>query len=236
VAVLGGLAYLSSKDRVDVSNIDAGAVQNASDKSGNIGDHVYGKKDSKVVVIEYGDYQCPGCETAYPTLKAVSEKYKDQIAFVFRNFPLTDKHPNAKAAAAAAEAAGLQGKYWEMHNLLYDNQSAWESLDSNKRVEFFSNYAKELGLNLTTFNEDLTSPKVSQKIAFDQALGRKANVSATPTILVNGKQADQTVMNGKLVDANTNGAQLIWTDTSSFEQLLIVPLLKENNIALPDAS
>jgi len=236
VAVLGGLAYLSSKDRVDVSNVDVNTLQNGSDKDGNIGDHIYGKKDSKVVMIEYGDFQCPGCESAYPTLKAVSEKYKDQIAFVFRNFPLTDKHPNAKAAAAAAEAAGLQGKYWEMHNLLYDNQSSWENLDSSKRVDFFKDNAKQLGLNVATFTQDLTSSKVNQKIVFDQALGRKANVTATPTILLNGKQADQSVLNGKIVEANTSGAQLIWTDTTSFDQLLIVPLLKEKGIALPDAA
>ena len=234
-AVLGGLVYLSSKDKVDVSNVDPESLQVGGDKNGNIGDHVFGNKESKVVLMEYGDFQCPGCESAHPTLKTISEKYKDQIAFVFRNFPLTDKHPNAKAAAAAAEAAGLQGKYWEMHSLLYEEQASWRNLDSTKRVDYFLSKAKELGLNTTAFNEDLTSQRVSQKVAFDQALGRKAKVNATPTIFLNGKQADQSVLNGKVVNAGTKDAQIIWADTTSFDELLVKPLLKENGIALPEA-
>lgn len=234
VVVLGGLVYLSGLNRVDVSGIDTNAILNASQKSGNIADHVFGKKDSKVTMIEYGDFQCPGCEAAYPTMKAISEKYEGQIAFVFRNFPLTDKHPNAKAAAAAAEAAGLQNKYWEMHNKLYDEQSNWENLDINQRTSAFAGYAQALGLNVDTFKTDLTSDAVNQKITFDQALGRKANVDATPTILLNGKPVNQYVKDGKIIDSTANNAQPIWADTNSFDSLLIVPLLKQNNIALPD--
>lgn len=235
VVVLGGLVYLSGLNRVDVSGIDTNAILNASQKSGNIADHVFGKKDSKVTMIEYGDFQCPGCESAYPTMKAISEKYQGQIAFVFRNFPLTDKHPNAKAAAAAAEAAGLQNKYWEMHNKLYEEQSNWENLDTAQRTSAFTGYAQALGLNVDTFKTDLTSDAVNQKIMFDQALGRKANVDATPTILLNGTLVNQYVNGGKLVDSTASNAQPIWADTTSFDALLLQPLLKQNNIALPNA-
>lgn len=190
VALLGVLVYVSAKDRIDVSGVDANAVQKANEQSGNIADHVFGKKDSKVVFIEYGDFQCPGCGAAFPKVKEVTEKYKDQLTFIFRNFPLSSLHPNARAAAAAAEAAGLQGKYWEMHDALYSNQSTWESLASDKRTEFFAEYASNLGLNAEKFKTDLTSPEVNQKINFDQALGKKAGVSATPTFFLNGKKPE----------------------------------------------
>src|SRR4051812_16240717 len=105
VVLFGGLVFWSGRDRVDVSSVDTNKIQPASSDSGNIGDHVFGNKDAKVVLMEYGDFQCPGCGSAHPTVKALSEKYKDQLAFVFRNFPLTSIHPNARAAAAAVETA-----------------------------------------------------------------------------------------------------------------------------------
>jgi protein-disulfide isomerase len=189
-ALLIGLVYISSKDRIDVSGVDTNAIQKAGEQSGNIGDHVFGKPDSKVILIEYGDFQCPGCGSAHPIIKEVTEKYKDQIAFVFRNFPLSSIHPNARTASAVAEAAGLQGKYWDMHNKLYESQSAWQNLAADKRTDFFVEYAKELGLNIDTFKADLISPRINQKVNFDQALGKKLGVNATPTFYLNGKKAD----------------------------------------------
>lgn len=195
VVLIGGLVYLSSKNKVDVSNVDAGAVQAASQDSGDIADHTFGKADSKVVLIEYGDFQCPGCEKAYLPVKEIKEKYKDQIAFVFRNYPLVTIHPNAKAAAAAAEAAGLQGKYWEMHDKLYEGQNSWQGLDAKARVGFFASYAEELGLDATKFKEDLENLSVTKKISFDQALGKKANVTQTPTFILNGKNISNDILN-----------------------------------------
>ena len=188
VVVLGGLIYISSSNRLDVSNIDPNSIQAASEKSGNIADHVFGKTDSKVVLIEYGDFQCPGCGGAHPTVKMLTEKYKDQIAFVFRNFPIASKHPNARAAAAAVEAAGLQGKYWEMHNQVFENQSSWQNLSSNERGAFFVEYAKGLQLDEAKFKADMESEAVGKKINFDQAIGKKAGAEATPTFLLNGKK------------------------------------------------
>jgi len=230
---LGGLIFLSNKDKVNVDNVTTGVVQAASTQTGNIADHVFGNAKSKVVMIEYGDFQCPGCGSAYPIITPLTEKYKDQIAFIFRNFPLTQLHPNAMTAAAAAEAAGLQGKYWEMHNKLYENQSAWSSLSTNTRVDFFVSYAKSLGLNTTTFQSDLTGTAISQKIGYDQALGRKDGVTGTPTFFFDGKQTSQYVLNGKIVSADTSGANPIWADASAFEKLIILPALKAHNIASP---
>jgi protein-disulfide isomerase len=218
VLLLGGLIYLSGKDKVDVSSINTATIQAANEQSGNIGDHVFGNKDSKVIFTEYGDFQCPGCGGMYPTVKELTEKYKDQMAFVFRNFPITSIHPNARVAAAAAEAAGLQGKYWEMHGKLYENQSSWQNLSTTERTAFLTNYAKELGLNTETFATDFASKTVNAKIGFDQALARKDKVTSTPSFYINGKAIDQ----------NT------WGDKTKLEAA-ITDALKANGIALPNA-
>jgi protein-disulfide isomerase len=216
IVILGGLIYLSGKNKIDVSNVDANKIQPASDQSGQIADHVFGKADSKVMLVEYGDFQCPGCGAAYPTLKTLSEKYQGQLAFVFRNFPLTTLHPNARAAAAVAEAAGLQGKYWEMHNKLYETQADWQSLQGNGRTDFFASYASGFGLNVDTFKTDLAGTNVNQKISYDQAIGKKINVNSTPSLYLNGKVI----------------AQDVWNDQAKFDTA-IADQLKANGIALP---
>lgn len=187
VALLGWLVYLSNKNRVSVEDVDHNTVLSATEASGNIGDHAFGKKDSKVVLVEYGDYQCPGCAQAYGPLKAASEKYEKQIVFVFRNFPLTTIHPNARAAAAAAEAAGLQGKFWEMHDKLYADQASWKDLDPDQRTSYFASLAGTLGLDVEKFKTDVASEKVGKKISYDIELGKKAQVTGTPAVFLDGK-------------------------------------------------
>jgi protein-disulfide isomerase len=219
VALLAVLVYVSSKDKVNVSDVNTNSVLKASKQSGNIADHTFGKTDSKVILIEYGDFQCPGCGAAYQPVKAVTEKYKDQLTFVFRNFPLASKHPNARAAASAAEAAGLQGKYWEMHDMLFENQNTWGNLSTTERATFFADYAQELGLNVDKFKTDMASTGVNQKINFDQALGKKQGVSGTPSFYLNGKVAD--------IFGESGGA-----DEEKLDKV-IVDALKEAGIPLP---
>ena len=188
VLLFGGLIYLSSKDDIDVSKVNTNSVLPATEASGNIGDRVFGNKEAKVVLIEYGDYQCPGCGGAYQKLKDISEKYKDDMAFVFRNYPLTSIHPNARAAAAAAEAAGQLGKYWEMHDRLYGDQAGWQEASGTERTDIFVGYAAELGLKEDAFRKALNdqNKRINQKINFDLALGKKDGVTGTPTLLLNG--------------------------------------------------
>lgn len=218
VVVLGALVYFSKDSSVDVGNVDQLKIQSAVKKSGFVADHVFGKSDSKVMLIEYGDYQCPGCGSAYPNLKGVTEKYKGQLAFVFRNFPLTSLHPNALAAAAVAESAGLQGKFWEMHDKLYETQDSWKDLSPTQRTNYYANLAKDLGINVDTFTKDLSNPNVSQKINFDIAVGKqKAKVTGTPTILLNGKEISSD----------------IWSDQSKLDDA-VTTQLKANGIALPN--
>ena len=193
VLIFGGLLFWSQRDRIDVSNINTNEILNAQSASGDIGDHVDGKKDAKVVLIEYGDYQCPGCGKAYPIVKSVMEKYGENVAFVFRNFPLTNIHPNARAAAAAAEAAGLVGgteKYWQMHDQLYESQQEWQDASAADRSELFAGYAQTIGLDKAKFETALSksSSRINGKISFDQALGRKLNLTGTPTFYLNGTQ------------------------------------------------
>ena len=232
VALFGGLIYLSTKNGVDVSDVDAASVQVADERSGNIADHTLGNIKSKVVLIEYGDYQCPGCGSAYEPLKIVSEKYKDHMVFIFRNFPLVSIHPNARAGAAAAEAAGLMGKYWEMHDLLYANQSAWESANATNRNTVFEGFASQIGLDTKKFASTLRekSEVINQKISFDQALGSKVGVTGTPALYLNGKVVDQYVLDGKIVPAKTDGAAAVWSDAEMLDKFVLQPAFKEAGI------
>ncbi len=194
VAVLGGLVLLSNQQKLDVSGFDANAIIGANDKNGNIGDRVLGDKNSKVVFIEYGDYQCPGCGSAYPRIKEVTERYQGQIAFVFRNLPLTAIHPNARAAAASAEAAGQPGKFWEMHDKIFANQDAWKNASTSERVTIFQQYAKDLGLDIAKFDSDVASTIVNQKILFDQAIFKSTgHPQSTPTFMLNGELVSQEI-------------------------------------------
>ncbi len=218
VVLFGGLIVLSNKNKIDVSGVDTNKVNTGVEQSGNVADHVFGKANSKVVLIEYGDFQCPTCGGVHPTIKSVTEKYKDQVAFVYRNFPITTLHPNALAAAAAVESAGLQGKYWEMHNKLFENQSAWSSLSASDRTTYFTQTARDLGVNTDTFVKDVVSDKVSKKISFDQAVAKKVNVTGTPTVYLNGKVVELSTLN----------------DAAKLESVITIEL-KANNIDLPTA-
>lgn len=229
--ILGGFYFYSQSSRINVDSIDILSIQAPSAQNGQIGDHLFGNKDAKVRIIEYGDYQCPGCKATAPVLKAVSTKYKDKVAFIFRNYPLPG-HGNARAAAAAAEAAGLQGKFWEMHDTLYASQDDWENLDSKLRLDTFVSYAESLGVKRDTFVTDVDSKNVLAKINFDKALGTKAQVSSTPSIFVNGELVDQSVENGKLIDSDKG--PFVWSSEADFENLVIIPALKKAGVKLDD--
>ena len=180
VGIFGLMIYVSNQSKIDLSGVDITASQVGTKDSGTIADHVYGNKNSKVTLIEYADYQCPGCGDVYPIIKAAVDEYKDDVKLIFRNFPLTTIHANAKMAAASSEAAGIQGKFWEMHDQIYGGQSDWSTLTGDARTNYFVSLAKELGLDTAKFKTDLASDNVNQKISFDQAMANKAGVNQTP--------------------------------------------------------
>lgn len=194
VLVLGGLVAWTriANPPIDLTGVENNSVVAASDQNGNIADHTKGSESNKILLIEYGDYQCPSCGDAYPNVNTLMEEYGDDVTLVFRNFPLTAIHPNARAAAAVAEAAGLQGKFWEMHDKLYVSQNDWSGLDASKRTTVFNSYAQDLGLDMDKFNADVAGKEAGQKINFDMALGKSVDVAATPTFFLNGKKLDDT--------------------------------------------
>ena len=208
VALLGGLVAWTriANPPIDVSGINNNSVVAASDQNGNIGDHTKGSDENKILLVEYGDYQCPSCSQSFSSVNTLMEKRGSDVTFIFRNFPLTSIHPNAKAAAAAAEAAGLQGKYWEMHDALYENQNDWSSLDASKRTDAFTQYATTIGLNIDTFKADLANASIAKKINFDIALGKAAAVNATPTFFLNGEKLDEETAS-KLVQGDLSAIE-----------------------------
>lgn len=149
-------------------------------------DRVVGDPDSGVVLIEYADFQCPGCASVFPALQQVKQEFEGEFAFVFRHFPLTNIHPNAMAAHRAAEAAGKQGQFFEMHDILYARQQQWSTVSDAPSL--FESYAEELQLNMDQYRTDVASQEVFDAISRDQDSGNQLGVNSTPTFLLNGEQ------------------------------------------------
>jgi len=150
-------------------------------------DYIFGTPASNVILIEYGDFQCPACAQYEPIVQKVRADYADKIAFVYRHFPL-GQHKNAKITAYASEAAGKQGKFWEMHDMIYDGQNAWANLSKDKVKDVMIKYAEAIGLDLKLFEEQIDSGEVKDKVQSDNDGGLKAGVNATPTFILNGKK------------------------------------------------
>ncbi|WP_312175415.1 thioredoxin domain-containing protein [Chryseobacterium sp.] len=144
-------------------------------------DHVQGNDNADLTIVEYGDYQCPYCGAAYPVLKELMKEFEGQVKFVFRNFPLSEMHPYARPAAIAAEAADLQGKFWEMHDVIYENQ---QSLNEN----FLFQLAEKIGLNLSQFKEDIQKTELEKKVDSDFESGIISGVNGTPSFFINGNK------------------------------------------------
>jgi protein-disulfide isomerase len=173
---------------IATSKKDSGSTDSTGSKSGSLSNNVLGSNNKGVVLVEYGDFQCPACAGYHPIIKEVVEKYNDDIKFQFRNFPLQQIHQNARAAARTAEAAGLQGKYWEMHDLLYEQQQSWEQSTAVNTI--FEGYASQLGLDLAKFKTDFSSSAVNETINADFAEGTKLGVDSTPTFFLQGKKIE----------------------------------------------
>jgi len=146
-----------------------------------------GSSSAKVTIVEFGDFQCPACGAVNPIVKKIIADYGEKIYFVFRNFPLP-MHPNALVSAEAAYAAGLQGKFWEMENKLYEAQLEWSEKSGDEAKKIMRTYAEELGLTMEQFNQSLDSNAGSSKIQKDQNDGYQLGVDSTPTFFINGEK------------------------------------------------
>lgn len=179
VIIFGAILFAASRSNsITDKTFTANLVITASD-------HIEGKADSNITVVEYGDFQCPACGAYFPIVKNVVAEFGDRVRFVFRNFPLSSIHPNARAAAFAAEAANAQQKYWQMFDLLYTKQSEWAPLKDPSAT--FLGYATSLGLETKKFSADAASTGVSDKVDADYQSGIAASVNSTPSFFVNGQ-------------------------------------------------
>jgi protein-disulfide isomerase len=161
-------------------------------------DHIQGPVDAALTLLEYGDYECPACGAAYAMTKAVQETLGDDLRFVFRNFPLTNIHPHAEHAAEAAEAAGAQNSFWEMHDLLFENQDALEDED-------LARYAAALQLDVSRFASELLSGVHAPRVREDFHSGVRSGVNGTPTFFINGVRYDGARDPETMVAALTQG-------------------------------
>ena len=183
VGIIGGAVVLGKDDQV------AGSTSN----------HVTGKTNSSVTLVEFADFECPACAYYYPLVEQVKEKYKDQITFQFVHFPLVQSHRNALAAHRAAEAAGLQNKFWEMYRLLFENQENWNGpsqsdpagTSTEQAIQIFESYAETIGLDMDKYRSDASGGAVAETINADIAFAKSTyQVTGTPSFVLNGKKIE----------------------------------------------
>jgi protein-disulfide isomerase len=146
-------------------------------------DHIQGRDDAPLTLVEYGDYQCPYCGAAYPVVKRLQKTLGNKLRFVFRNFPLPQAHPYAVAAAEAAETAALLGKFWPMHDMIYENQAELSP-------ESLAAWAHQLGLTDDKLEKALKGPEIVKRLKEDRSSGIRSGVNGTPTFYINGKRHD----------------------------------------------
>lgn len=183
VVIFGGIFWFTKSNS---SNNNGSGGQNSSQASGS--NNFTGNNTTGVELVEFADYQCPACYQFHPVVKQLIEEYGDRVSFRFRNFPLVQLHPNAMIAARAAEAAGMQGKFWEMNDLLFTNQQNWASVSNPTNI--FVQYAQQLGLDTTKFQEDMNSSATLAIINADVSAAQALGATGTPTFVLNGKKID----------------------------------------------
>ena len=157
-------------------------------------DHIQGPGDAAVTLVQYGDYECPYCGEAYPIVKEVQARMAGRLRFVFRNFPISTSHPHAERAAEAAEAAAVQGKFWQMHDVLYENQR-------RLRDEDLRTYAERLQLDIERYDKEMAEQVHAARIHQDFMSGVRSGVNGTPTFYINGVRHDDSYEAETLLDA-----------------------------------
>ncbi len=179
--IIGGLIYLGRP----VSDAELfGQVTQIRET-----DHQKGNPDAPVVIVEYSDFECSFCASHAPIMQQLVNDLGDQFVFVYRHFPLRGNHPNAQISAQAAEAAALQGQFWPMHDLLFEQQAAWSAIADP--AEVFVGYAQELGLDPDQFRSDLTSTSTRNRVNDDYTDAIRLGLQSTPTFFINGEKLER---------------------------------------------
>ena len=227
VAVVGGAWYLysQSKTPVNTANTKPGATParaatvNPNAPLGANPPNMLGSPTAAVTLEEFADFQCPTCATTHPIMKEIQSTYGSKIRFVFRQFPLP-MHDKGYDAAVAAEAAGLQGKFWAMQDQLFNNQQAWSSAGGNAK-EMWAGYAEKIGLDVQQWQNDMAGIAAKSRVDQDMQRGKALNVGSTPSLFVNGELVPFPEMNAagirRIVDAKlqeAGGAQSSGSATS----------------------
>ncbi len=185
IVIIGGLFAILAFTGKDKSN-----NQSSSTSSSQPTSHKAGKADSKVVLQEFGDFQCPACKAYSTIIQQLKNEYGDRVAFQFSHFPLTQIHTNAFISSRAAEAAGKQGKFFEMHDLLYEQQDSWSQVADPTSI--FVSFATQLGLNAEQFKTDMVASATTEAINADRKVAQDLGSSGTPTFVLNGKKMDKS--------------------------------------------
>jgi protein-disulfide isomerase len=201
LAALGSGAMLYRAKRPQLLPIPENKI--VSGKSGTESMHIRGNPDAPVTLEEFGDFQCPPCGNFAGFAEELLKEYDSRLRLVFRNFPL-GPHEHAREAALAAEAAGLQGRFWEMHDVLYREQAAWSKAPNAR--ELFESYAGTIGLNLDQFRKDMDGEKARERVDSDHALGDSLGIKLTPTLYINNRPVDPKDKNPEGVRAAINAA------------------------------
>lgn len=171
-----------------IVGVIAGAILLSGGDDNTVGaqsNNFYGQEEGVLTVTEYGDFQCPACGGFYPIVKEVKEQFKDQIRFEFKHFPLVQIHPNAMPAHRAAQAAASQGKFWEMHDMLYEQQQSWT--DSSNPASVFEQYARDIGLDMDQYLSEVNTSEVLGVINADIDAGKSLGANSTPTFTIDGE-------------------------------------------------
>ena len=189
VIIVAGVFLLGRK------TTPASLVQNEQKVLGSSIRNFQGNANATVKIVEFADFQCPACGVAHPIVKSIIEKNQDKVYFVYRHYPLSS-HRNAKLAAQASEAAGVQEKFWQMYDMIFENQKEWS--DSSNAKEIFETYAQKLGLDVTKFKEDFD--KTKSVIEQDYADGNQVGVDSTPTFFINGQKNAGVIQQSQFQD------------------------------------
>jgi protein-disulfide isomerase len=178
----GAAVYLSRGTDHSAENNTSTSPSHADIKGG----HIRGPENAPVTLVEFGDYECPSCGAYHPFVKEVLTRYPDKVRLEFHHFPLVGVHPNAMTGAMAAEAAGEQGKFWEMHDALFENQPAWG--ESRNPEPVLIALASRVGLDVNRFMQSLRNPALQERILKDVTKGNELQINETPTFFINGER------------------------------------------------
>lgn len=207
LALIGGVLFVAVAAGVWFMRSQSGGAPAAQVAAGSPGANppqAKGRADAPVTIEEFGDYQCQPCGALYPELEKIKADYGDRVRLVFRHYPLVRIHPHALAAAHAAEAAGLQGKFWEMHDRLYRGQKSWEKSGDARAA--FAAYARTLGLDAERFARGMNSDTVDARVVADHERAKSLGVDSTPVIFVNGRKLLPAAQTAGDVRAAIDGA------------------------------